>query len=466
MKKILLGTLLALSAVACDDRLDFTPKGQTTLGTLADLELLLNQEYNLDSPVGNLGTVCNEAYGFSVNVPATYDQKNTMDYALLFYDESVDRAGLTTDDGRYSAAYRYINYMNVILDKIDDVDGSETEKAPIAAEAHIMRAYMHWLMVNIYARQYDAATAAEDGGIPYVTDVDVTTQKTKLTVQQVYDNILSDCADEYINVLPDRHGDVSRGDKAWGNAVRAKVLMQMKRYDEALPYALAAIQYNGTVEDRSYIPDTHDWSLERQYEGNYIYMGGMVSPFCEVLSLETGNLFEPGDYVKDYAYMMGMAGAGMECWNAMMGEMTSGIPGALMCYGMSSWVNNYGITSDRMHYTAAECYIRTEQIQQGLDLVNQVRERRIDAEHYQPFSATTEAEAMDLLQRAKWIECIATYENFFDCKRWNTEPAYRRTITRDIPGFGTFSIAPDSPLWIFPFPANAVRYNNSLTQNY
>ena len=42
MKKIVLGALLALSAVACDDRLDFTPKGQTTLNTLADLELLLN----------------------------------------------------------------------------------------------------------------------------------------------------------------------------------------------------------------------------------------------------------------------------------------------------------------------------------------------------------------------------------------------------------------------------------------
>ena len=78
----------------------------------------------------------------------------------------------------------------------------------------------------------------------------------------------------------------------------------------------------------------------------------------------------------------------------------------------------------------------------------------------------TEAEAMAQLQRAKWIECIATYENFFDCKRWNTEENYRRTITRDIPELGTFTLAPDSPLWIFPFPANAVRYNSSLTQNY
>ena len=149
MKKIVLGALLALSAAACDDRLDFTPKGQTTLNTLADLELLLNQEWTLGSPIEDLCVVCNEAYGYAINVPTTYEQKNTIAHALLFYDESIDRASLTTDGGIYSATYNYINYMNVLLDKIDDVEGSEAEKAPIAAEAHIMRAYMHWLLVNI-----------------------------------------------------------------------------------------------------------------------------------------------------------------------------------------------------------------------------------------------------------------------------------------------------------------------------
>ena len=467
MKKIVLGALLALSAAACDDRLDFTPKGQTTLNTLADLELLLNQNWGLDTPISSLCVVCNEAYGYAANVINTYEQKNTVEYAMLFYDENVDRAALTTTDANYAGAYRYINYMNVLLDKIDDVEGSEAEKAPIAAEAHIMRAYMHWLLVNMYARQYDAATAAEDGGIPYVTDIDVTAQKTKLIVQQVYDNILVDCADEYINALPDQHDNVTRGDKAWGNAVRAKVLMQMKRYDEALPYALTAISYNDNLQDRSTILQTNDWVLEERDPSNYVFIdAGMMSPFCEVLSLESADCFEEGDYVNDYAYMMGMAAEGNECWNTSMGEMTSGIPGTPMCYGMSANVNNYGITADRMHYTAAECYIRTGQIDEGLDLVNQVRQLRIHPDNYQPFTATTEAEAMTQLQRAKWIECIATYENFFDCKRWNTEENYRRTITRTIPDLGTFTLAPDSPLWIFPFPANAVRYNSSLTQNY
>ena len=153
-------------------------------------------------------------------------------------------------------------------------------------------------------------------------------------------------------------------------------------------------------------------------------------------------------------------------WNSLYGEITTGVSGTLMYYAMSSWVNFYGITSDRMYYTAAECYIRTGEIQKGMDLVNKVREKRIDPDHYEPLTATDEASAMAAMQEAKWIECIDTYENFFDCKRWNTEDAYKRTITRDLGDFGTFSIAPDSKLWIFPFPLQATRKNATLTNNY
>ena len=91
---------------------------------------------------------------------------------------------------------------------------------------------------------------------------------------------------------------------------------------------------------------------------------------------------------------------------------------------------------------------------------------------YEPFEGTAadEKAAMELLQKAKWIECLSTYENFFDCKRWNTENDYKRTITRDFMTMDgssySYSLTPDSPLWIFPFPGDACSHNPSLTQNY
>ena len=72
---------------------------------------------------------------------------------------------------------------------------------------------------------------------------------------------------------------------------------------------------------------------------------------------------------------------------------------------------------------------------------------------------------MALLRNAKWIECIGTYENFFDTKRWNSEEKYKTTIKRNLKQYGTYTLAPDSPLWILPFPASATRHNPTLTQN-
>ena len=106
----------------------------------------------------------------------------------------------------------------------------------------------------------------------------------------------------------------------------------------------------------------------------------------------------------------------------------------------------------------------------GREMTDRVRNLRIV--DYQSFAELfdqrplTEEQAMKLMKNATWIESVCTYENFFDSKRWNSEEKYQRTITRELGEYGVYSITPESPLWIFPFPANATRFNSSLTQNY
>ena len=86
---------------ACDDQLDITPKGKVTLETVGELELLLNQEYQLgDYPSDNLGILCGESVGTFDQVSAVLSQTNTVKYALMAFDQDVDRATLTTEDAR------------------------------------------------------------------------------------------------------------------------------------------------------------------------------------------------------------------------------------------------------------------------------------------------------------------------------------------------------------------------------
>lgn len=449
----------SVAFVSCDSALDITPKGKVTLGTVDELELLLNQEYMMnDEPSNSLGILCGESVGMFDQVSTVLSQKNTVKYALMACDESVDRAMLTTDDPRYSAIYKFINYMNTVINMMPAATGDETRKPSLVAEARVMRAWLHFLAANIYASQYDEGTAAANGGVAYVTETDVTVQKTKSTLADTYRQILDDCSDEVIGQLPADHGDmVMRGDKAWGNAVRAMVLLQMKRYAEALPYAQQAISLRPEMFDRISIKETNTWTQEQSSANNLLYMTGAsrVSPTMEMITRETCKLFEADDYVIKYD---------SPGWSLEYGKMYSGLDNIRMYMGWAAQCNVYGLTSEQMRFVAAECLIRTGKITDGLALVDEVRAMRV--ENPPPSVAANEQEAMTLMQKAKFLECLATPFNFMDRKRWNTESAYRLTITHNLGSLGSYTLAPESPLWIQPFPANAVRYNPSLSQNY
>ena len=451
--------MLVTVFTSCEDKLDITPKGKVTLATVDELELLLNQEYLLgDFPSDNIGILAGESVGTFDQISAVLSQKNTVKYALMAFDESVDRATLTTVAERYNNIYKYINYMNTVIAKMDKATGDESKKSALVAEARVMRAWFHFLAVVIHAPQYDASIAENAGGIAYVTNIDVTEQKSKLSLASTFQHILDDCSDQVIQLLPQDHGDqFMRGDRAWGNAVRAMVLYQMKRYTEALPYALEAIRLRPHIFDRSVIKQTGEWIQGAESTNNFLYIGGAarVSPTMTMLTIEAGNLFEAGDYVINYESVG---------WSLDYGKMYSGLEGVRMFMGWGTCCNVYGLTSEQLHLVAAECLIRTQKIKEGLDLVNTVRHFRV--ENCQPLEADSEHEAMALLQRVKFVEQFDTPFNFFDRKRWNTEPDYRADVTHRLGSMGTFTLKPESPLWIMPFTVNAVRYNPTLTQNY
>ncbi len=457
-----LATLNALTA--CND-LELVPEGQSTLQATADLELLLNDKEIMAKPFRTVGIIVNESYGddYTSTVPERIAKPNTLTGCYLSYDETTDRAALASDDDVYTDIYEAVNYMNVIISMIDDATGNESSKPAIKAEATITRAYYLQLAAGIYAAQYDALTAGSLGGIAYPITPDVDA-KPQLGLQETYDLLLDDCSEQNITLLP-TSGNVSRITQAGGWAVRALVLFQMKRYDEALEAAEKSLALKSDIEDRSTCVENERWVLPASSENNLFYispLNGMTYyPTYEQLSVETVALFEKGDYVMDYAKSYGSP-----YWDTNYGYYDSGIEGCREAIGYEANVNPWGMTVEQVMYLAAECRIRSGRIQEGLDLVNKVRQYRIDADNYRPFTASTEQEAMELLQRAKFIECIGSYVNFFDRKRWNSETAYSKTIIRDLGDYGSYSISPDSKLWIFPFPIKVMENNSTFRQNY
>lgn len=470
MKKIyaiMLGVASLFGSVSCDDKLDIVPLGMTTINSTDDLESLLNQQWRVYDWDIDFNWIANQTFPTYTALKEIAGVKDSNTYAWLFCDETVNRVNLAEEDIRYSELYKHINYMNIVISKANSVEGDQGTKDRLVAEARVLRAWFHFLLANFYAESYDEATAAQKGCIAYVDNTNSGEQKTKLSIKEAYDKMLADCSDEVIALLkPVATNDPCRFEADFGYGVRARILLQMKRYDEALKYAKKAIAVNSVIEDRSSILKKGTWELSFDAPNNYLYINSnsivnRSHMAGQILTPDLLSCFEKGDYLLDYS--------SEEDWNSY--EVTQyGMPGSMMYYGNDARINIYGLRSEHMYYIAAESLIRAGKYDEGLDMMDRVRKNRIHNDFFAPLKGRAdlqnEKSAMEVLRKAKRVEFLLNVETYFDFKRYATEKEYNTPLVRDCGSYGTKQLKLDSPLWVYPFPMTATNFNSSLTQNY
>jgi tetratricopeptide (TPR) repeat protein len=484
MKKIILTIVLLASLSlllgACKKFTEITPKGNNILNRVSDLDLLLNFNFTVSSASGDtltskttaqaafsaydVGNLVNDTYAFSTNIPMLLSTKpQTLNYAYTVYDESVDRKSAAVTDIKYEKMYFIINNIcNVVLKNAESASGDRIKATQLKAEAYILRAYMHYLLVNFYAKGYNPVMAASDGGIPYVKeDNTISDPNSKRTVGEVYANILADIdAGLQLNSLPQIPVNNMRVGLGFAYAVKAQVLITMRKYTEALAAANQSLAINSNInDDRLFAPvgSVRFGKPAMTAPENLFYMAFQGNPLISSLSIEASKIYyEPGNIINSYVapYYPGS-------------NPFSGLPESKLWLSSASpyAINTAGLTTSDTFLIKAECLARTGDITGALSIINRIRQFRIHPSIYAPVSAGSESAVMQLLMRTSRIEFLYSMRNFLNIKRWNTEDAYQQTITRTIEGV-TYSLKPGSVLWIFPFPQSATNYNTLLTQNY
>jgi hypothetical protein len=476
---ILFGLMLLISA--CSKFTEITPKGANILNRVSDLDLLMNFNFSYNGAVtqaslaatttaadafspNDAEVLVDDQYPFVTNI-TTLQNSTTRDlnYALTTYNESVDRKTLAVSDSKYEKMYFIINNVcNVVLKNADAASGDRVLANQLKAQAYILRAYMHYLLVNFYAKAYNPATAATDGGIPYVKEDNVITDPNKKsTVAEVYANILADVNSGLaLNSLAATPVNNMRVGLAFAYGVQAQVMLAMRNYTGALAAANSSLAINSTViDDNIFKPlgGTVWGKTPVTSPDNLFYAAYKGSPLLNTISPEVIANYEPGNVINSFIkpYYPGVS------------FTINGLTGAPLWYYTAATyaINTAGLTTSDTYFIKAECLARTQNVSGAMDIINMIRRKRIAVASYAPLSATTEAQAMAYLMKASKTEFLFTLKNYFNIKRWNTEDAYKQTITRVANGI-TYQLSPASPLWIFPFPQSGTAYNPNLTQNY
>lgn len=455
---------ISLIIAGCGKYTDITPKGQNLLNRAADLDLLMNVDYSGNAfNCTRQAILDNDMYLQAINVPNTISSGVlTMNKVLLTYDESANRANLVLTDAPYEGLYKIISTVsNIVVANADKASGDATLLKQLKAEAYVSRAYLHYLLVNIYAKAYAPGSAATDGGIPYVNNIDFVAINTKNTVKEVYDNMLSDINTALaLDALPDQPRNYMRIGKGFAYGVKAKLLLSMRNYAEALTATNEALKYNNVLEDHRPLLTAPPGArmLTRVgltaednifYAFNSNFYPTTFTPSYEILR----DWYEPGNIIKDST----------QTYNYQFGPLYVGLPNIPAWIAPAYQSNAAGMTTSDLVLMKAECLIRTGKISEGMDEVNKIRIRRMAP--YTALTASSEAAAMGYLQKTSRIEFLFTWRNFINMKRWNREGKYPVVITRTLNGV-TYTLQPNSPLWVFPFPQSATQFNPTLTQNY
>ena len=191
--------LLAIVATSCDDFLDITPTGKVIAKTAAEYRALLTYEYKTMPEDRGIATL--RADEMTLDRASTTAEDYNSFFDIWVWNDLAPQA--TTTSFGWRRYYHAIYIANYIIEHQNEIaEGTADELSQLVGEAYALRAYMHFLLVNLYAEPYTACTPTSTRGIPVQTAPDVETIPNCSSVEAVYQQVISDLdeADKRLNV--------------------------------------------------------------------------------------------------------------------------------------------------------------------------------------------------------------------------------------------------------------------------
>jgi len=236
MKKITYYILAAamIMPAGCKKYLETAPDQRTQLNTVEKVAELLATAY----PQADYATFTEAASDNAADKGAGGTVSEDINTNPYFFRDVPDRDQGTPTNYWY-ACYQSIAACNQALEAIAKADNPADYNAQ-KGEALVARAYNHFMLVTLFCKVYDPATAGQSPGIPYVTTPEkvVNGQYQRKTVAFVYEQIEKDLLeglpliDNNVYKVPKYHFN-----KAAANAFATRFYLFKRDYQKVITYA-------------------------------------------------------------------------------------------------------------------------------------------------------------------------------------------------------------------------------------
>jgi tetratricopeptide (TPR) repeat protein len=363
------------------------------------------------------------------------------------------------DIADWSSFYNNVFYANTILDNWTKAAKTSTiEKADeVKGGALVHRAHSFWHIAQLFAPQYDSATANTDLGIVLRLDADFNKPSQRSSVQETYDRIIQDLTDA-IEILPVTTLYKTRPNKSAAYALLARVYLQIGNYNKAKEAATNCLNlYNTLIDynDPGQIDTLMTEPIKNKGDKNpeillYINDGASVAANPSRAKIDS-------NFYKSYL-------AGDLRKAAFFRKVADGTLGFRGSYnGLFSTGQFVGLGSAEVYLIRAECNARLGDANAALQDLNALLIKRFKTGTFSPIINLTPAHALDTILVERKKELLFRGLRWADLKRLNKEPARAITLVRDISG-QLYTLPPNDPRYTLLVPDDIMRFT-TLVQN-
>ncbi|MBO4431170.1 MAG: RagB/SusD family nutrient uptake outer membrane protein [Bacteroidaceae bacterium] len=438
LRNIILFILTAVALTSCDDFLDITPTGKVIAKTGEEYRALLTYEYKYFSKDRYMTTLRTDELLMDKKKSSSTD----LDAYLDLWRWKDDNPSPTTSYFSWRGYYHTIYIANYVIEHRDEItDATCDEVNQLVGESYMLRAYCHFLLVNLYAEPYTHCQPTTTRGVPMQLVADVNAIPGSSSVEAIYQQVLADIdeAEKYLNVETWEEGTNYRFNKISAQAFRARTYLYMGEWQKALTAAKAVIDAHGELVDMNSsttLPNSYK-SVEsivalEKFSSNLFTAIDMPDP-------NFLNLYRTGDQRRTKFYKR---------VTSSTYSLQKGGDDEFSC----------SFRSAEAYLTAAECAARLGNTTEAIDFMKPLLQKRLNATALQEELDLITPMTADLLiqeildERAR--ELAFEGHRWYDLRR-TTRPALIRTY-----GDETFTLTPEK--YTMRFPTEAVEANPEI----
>lgn len=443
---IFLGSLCCMAS--CNKFLEEkSNKASTVPSTLEDMQALLDagNQLNMGSYPYFIET-CTDDYFLS---DEGYNKMDAFDKQVYTF-QNPESYNTIAKLALWRNAYKAIAVANTVLDGLAAVEKLKgLDRNNIKGQALFHRAFMHFILTQVYCAPFDQKGDNILPGIPLKLTSDINDKTARSTVKTCYEVIIDDLVNAAA-LLSNEVAVVTRPNKVAAYAALSRVYLAMEDYENAKKYAESALNLYNKLLDLN----TMDLTVAAPFQamnaetlffgysnGSSMFNGSSGSYINEELL----HLYEAHDLRLTANFKKETNG-----FYSFKGQYT----------GAGSYIFFVGLTTSEMLLNAAEGNVRLGNTSNALKQLNKLLQNRIEKSFFAPVTETDAEALLELILQERRKELIRRSVRWSDLRRLNKDERFKKKIVRRVTIDGKvqeFRLEPNSNNYIFNTPIEVIN---------